>query len=255
MSRSSGGTQIVEQERTDEGEPDLGSVPQATVALRAAGAAPLGGVARTVLREQVKELLIGRIIRGELGPGDPLVETRIAQELGTSQAPVREALRDLALLRLVEAEPFRSARVRRFSLQDVLDVYSVRAALDDLAARRTCKLLAGDVSSLEVELEEMRAAAAVGDRAKLLLHDLAFHRIILESSGNLALTQCWATLGVEAMLTVTVYRPQTDPGEVAESHVAIIEAIRSGPQASAGREARRHVERYARLARQNWSES
>ena len=83
----------------------------------------MSGVARTVLREQVKELLIGRIIRGELGPGAPLVETRIAQELGTSQAPVREALRDLALLRLVETEPFRSARVRRFSEQDVLDIY------------------------------------------------------------------------------------------------------------------------------------
>ena len=245
----------MEQERTDEGEPDPGGSALQIVALRAGGAPPLGGVARTVLREQVKELLIGRIIRGELGPGDPLVETRIAQELGTSQAPVREALRDLALLRLVEAEPFRSARVRRFSQQDVLDIYSVRAALDDLAARRTCKLLAGDVSSLEAELDAMRAAAATGDRALLIRHDLLFHRIILESAGNLALTQCWATLGVEAMLTVTVYRPQTDPVDVAESHVSIVEAIRSGRQASAGREARRHVERYAKLARNSWTDS
>ena len=208
-----------------------------------------GSVARTVLREQVKELLIGRIVRGELGPGEPLVETRIAQELGTSQAPVREALRDLALLRLVEAEPFRSARVRRFSKQDILDIYSVRAALDDLAARRACRALAGDVSALERELAAMRGAAQIDDRASLITHDIAFHRLILESAGNAALTQCWASLGAEAMLTLTVYRPLMDPVEVAESHVTIVDAMREQRSAAAGREARKHVEHYERMAR------
>ena len=69
-------------------------------------------ISRTVLREQVKDVLLQRIVSGELKPGERLVETRIAQELGTSQAPVREALRDLQLLRLVESEPFRGSRVR-----------------------------------------------------------------------------------------------------------------------------------------------
>jgi DNA-binding GntR family transcriptional regulator len=254
MSGPSGATRIEHLDVTVERVPTPADVALHAVASRSASAAPVaGGVARTVLREQVKELLIGRIIRGELGPGEPLVETRIAQELGTSQAPVREALRDLALLRLVEAEPFRSARVRRFSEQDVLDIYSVRAALDDLAARRTCGMLAGDVRILEVELEAMDEAARSGDRAGLIFHDLAFHRLILESAGNPALTQCWATLGVEAMLTLTIYRPMTDPIAVARSHDAIIEAMRSQRPATAGREARRHVELYAKLARQNRS--
>jgi DNA-binding GntR family transcriptional regulator len=252
MSRASGGTQTEEQ-AAGEVEPEPGEAALHAVAARSGSAAPMGGVARTVLREQVKELLIGRIIRGELGPGAALVETRIAQELGTSQAPVREALRDLALLRLVEAEPFRSARVRRFSQQDVLDIYGVRAALDDLAARRACGELAGDVSLLEAELDAMRKAARLGDRARLIRHDLTFHRQILESAGNPALTQCWATLGVEAMLTLTIYRPMTDPLAVAESHVAIVEALRSQRPAASGREARRHVELYAKLARSNRS--
>jgi DNA-binding GntR family transcriptional regulator len=246
MRRASGGAQTREAAETVSGEAALHAV-----ATSRGPTAPLGGVARTVLREQVKELLIERIIRGDLGPGAPLVETRIAQELGTSQAPVREALRDLALLRLVEAEPFRSARVRRFSQQDELDIYVVRAALDDLAARRTCGELAGDVGLLEAELDAMRDAARSGDRAGLIRHDLDFHRLILESAGNPALTQCWATLGVEAMLTLTIYRPMTDPLAVAESHVPILEALRSQRPAAAGREARRHVELYAKLARQN----
>jgi len=61
----------------------------------------MSGISRTVLREQVKDLLLQRIASGELRPGDRIVETRVAAELGTSQAPVREALRDLELLRLV----------------------------------------------------------------------------------------------------------------------------------------------------------
>jgi DNA-binding GntR family transcriptional regulator len=242
---------VVPDDFADDDAPALGEVAlqSAAAAGTAIGQQLTGTVARTVLREQVKELLLGRIARGELGPGDPLVETRIAHELGTSQAPVREALRDLALLRLVDAEPFRSARVRRFSAKDVLDIYSVRAVLDDLAARRACKELAGDVRELERAMAAMRAAAAEGDRATLIVHDTAFHRKILDAAGNPALTQCWATLGVEAMLTLTIYRPRMDPVEVAESHVAILEALRSGRPASAGREARRHVEHYERLAR------
>src|SRR3954453_1018339 len=92
-------------------------------------------ISRTVLREQVKDVLLQRIASGELQPGERLVETRIAQELGTSQAPVREALRDLQLLRLVESEPFRGSRVRVFDEEEMIEVYPVRAVLEELAAR------------------------------------------------------------------------------------------------------------------------
>src|SRR4249920_688660 len=120
-------------------------------------------VARTVLREQIKDVLLQRIASGELQPGERLVETRIAQELGTSQAPVREALRDLELLRMVESEPFRGARVRGFGDDELIEVYPVRAVLEDLAAKEAAKLLDGDVAVLEHEVEEMRAAAKRGD--------------------------------------------------------------------------------------------
>ena len=73
---------------------------------------------------------------------------RIAQELGTSQAPVREALRDLTQLRLVETVPFRGARVREIPLDEILERLSVRSALEELAVRRTAaRRLGGNVSS------------------------------------------------------------------------------------------------------------
>src|SRR3989440_11533790 len=120
-------------------------------------------VARVALREQVKELILERILRGDYAPGDRLVETRIAHELGTSQAPVREALRDLELLRFVESEPFRGARVRQVSEEELIEVYPVRAALEEVAAREAAVRLDGRVSELEAELEAMQRAADEGD--------------------------------------------------------------------------------------------
>jgi len=204
-------------------------------------------ISRTVLREQVKDVLLQRIVSGELAPGDRLVETRIAQELGTSQAPVREALRDLELLRLVESEPFRGSRVRKFDEEEMTEVYPVRASLEELAARLATANLDGDVSALEIELEAMKKAVKQNDTQSLVEHDITFHRLIVEAAGNSVLEQCWKSLGVESRITISLYGTYMDPTLAAERHMKLIDAIRSGNASAAGREARKHVEVSARL--------
>ena len=206
-------------------------------------------ISRTVLREQVKDVLLQRIASGELKPGERLVETRIAQELGTSQAPVREALRDLQLLRLVESEPFRGSRVRVFGEEELIEVYPVRAALEELAARLAAEKLGGDVSALEVELAAMREAVRRNDTHALVEHDVAFHRRIVEASGNSVLMQCWQSLGVESRITIALYGTYMDPALAAERHQLLIDPIRTQNPSTAGREARKHVEVSARLMR------
>ena len=208
----------------------------------------MNGISRTVLREQVKDLLLQRIASGELKPGERLVETRIAAELGTSQAPVREALRDLELLRLVESEPFKGSRVRAFGNAELVEVYPVRAVLEELAAKEATKKLAGDVSALEAEVEAMREAARRGDVTALVRHDIAFHRLVVEAAGNQILEQCWKSLGVEGRITITLYGTSIEPQEAAELHVPLLEAIRSRKPGAAGRAARKHVEAFARIA-------
>jgi DNA-binding GntR family transcriptional regulator len=200
-------------------------------------------VARTVLREQIKEILLERILRGELAPGDLLVETRIASELGTSQAPVREALRDLELLRLVESQPFRSARVREVTDDDLLDVFPVRMVLEELAGRLAAQRAGGDVTALEAELDAMRKAARTEDTQSQLHHDLGFHRALVEASGNEALLSAWLALGVEVPTAFGVFWTYFDRLELVEFHVPILEAVRAGDAASAAREARKHVRR------------
>jgi DNA-binding GntR family transcriptional regulator len=207
-------------------------------------------VARTVLREQVKEVLLERILRGELEPGERLVETRLARELGTSQAPVREALRDLELLRLVESEPFRGSRVRAVDDSQLLPVFPVRAALEELAASEAARNADRDVGALEHELESMREAAAAADWRTQIAHDVAFHRTMVELAGNEPLLQSWLVLGVEVSTAFATYQTLWDQTELAEFHVPIVEAIRAGDSRRAGAEARKHVRRTERVVRQ-----
>ncbi|HBY95342.1 MAG TPA: GntR family transcriptional regulator, partial [Chloroflexi bacterium] len=90
---------------------------------------------RRVLREEIKERLMDAILRGSYQPGDRIVETRIAQDFGVSQAPVREAIRDLELMGFVESTPFKGASVRALNRAELGEVYPVRAALEAVAAR------------------------------------------------------------------------------------------------------------------------
>ena len=84
-------------------------------------------VPRSVLADQVKDRLLEGILSGAYPPDSRIVETQVARELGTSQAPVREALRALEALGVVEITPFRGARVRRPSRRELLEAYGVRA--------------------------------------------------------------------------------------------------------------------------------
>jgi DNA-binding GntR family transcriptional regulator len=198
-------------------------------------------VARTVLREQVKDVLLERILEGEYEPGDRLVETRIAHELGTSQAPVREALRELAALRFVETEPFRGARVRTVS------AYPVRAALEELAASEAAGRMDGNVGELEAELEAMREAAWAGDLRSQVAHDVAFHRTIVAAAGNRVLLDVWSSLHIETRTTVTLVKTHIDPELLAEWHVPILEAIRSGSPEAAATASREHFDGFREL--------
>ena len=206
-------------------------------------------VTRVVLREQVKELILERILNGTYRPGERLVETRIAAELGTSQAPVREALRDLELLRFVESEPFRGARVREVSLEELIEIYPVRAAIEEVAAREAATRLDGQVDALAAELDAMHRAADANDLHAQVEHDVAFHRLIVEASGNGVLLETWRSLRIEARTIVTALRSGLDGHDIAERHRPVLDALQARDPELAGAALRRHVEQYGELLR------
>lgn len=197
---------------------------------------------RTVLREQIRELLLERIIKGELQPGNRIVELQIAQELGTSQAPVREALRELQSLGFVEHEPYRGTRVRRITEEELTEIYPVRAALEELAAQEAASRLEGKVGELEREFEAMLGAAERGNLNDLAAHDTTFHRLIVEAAGNRVLLDTWRTLRVEARVVVTALKTDIDLHELAELHRPLLEALKEGSPEKAGSALRQHFE-------------
>jgi DNA-binding GntR family transcriptional regulator len=93
-------------------------------------------VEREVLSSQVKDRILTWIVQGDLPPGSRLVETRLAQQLGTSQAPIREALRDLATLGFIETQPYKGSWVRKPTKRELIEAVEVRAELEGLAARQ-----------------------------------------------------------------------------------------------------------------------
>src|SRR6185436_12893321 len=95
---------------------------------------PARPLERRVFREEIREKLIEDILNGRLAPGSRIVETRVAQQFGVSQGPVREALRDLELFGFVVSTSFRGTQVRQISTQDLLEIYPIRAALEGVAA-------------------------------------------------------------------------------------------------------------------------
>ncbi len=181
---------------------------------------------RLLLREHVKEVILERILSGEYAAGERLVETRLAREFETSQVPVREALRDLEMLRFVESEPFRGARVREVSREELLEIFPVRSALEEIAVRETARRPGAWLQTLEASYQAMVEAAAAGDVHDQVQADVAFHAAIVDSCGNSILRDVWRSLRIEARTLVTVLHAGIELDRVVAIHLPILEALR-----------------------------
>ncbi|MEO1222197.1 MAG: GntR family transcriptional regulator, partial [Pseudomonadota bacterium] len=183
-------------------------------------------IQRVILSEQVKEELLDDIMAGRYKPGDRLVESQIAKRMGISQSPVREALRDMVAMRFVEVEPHKGARVRKIDQREVLEIYPVRAALEELAGQLAVAHAADYLDDLERAIERMTKAFAAGDVRTLAHWDVVFHRTILEASGNQILIETWKSLMIEARTFVTLNNLISRAPEIdlAGRHYPIIDA-------------------------------
>ena len=184
-------------------------------------------ISKSVLAERVKDYLLQEILSGRCAPDSRIVETRVARELGTSQAPVREALRGLEAIGIVEIEPFRGARVRHPSSDQLLEAYVVRSDLEVLAARLALpRMTPADLAELTRHWAEMRSAAALGDRHGVAVADAAFHARIVHLAANSVLDRVWQHLEPFSRTYLTLLVPGANPEWTAELHVPILEAVR-----------------------------
>lgn len=198
---------------------------------------------RVVLSQHIKEYIIEAILNGKLHPGDRIVETALARQLKVSQAPVREAVRDLVLLGFLEAEPYKGTSVRSFEPDELYEVYLVRAALESLAARMAAsRLTTADTLTLREILDEMIEAAQNQDAQRMVRLDNDFHETILQISGNRLLYQLWQTLQFGFWTIVTTRITTYDLEYLARRHEELLEALTTREPEKAAQAMQRHIE-------------
>jgi DNA-binding GntR family transcriptional regulator len=197
-------------------------------------------VQRRSLKDQVKQQLLERILRGRYAPGERLREVALAKELNTSPIPVREALRELVSLRVVESEAYKGVRVRQFTPNELKEAYELRAVLECYAAEKGARNLKGKTEPLRKRYLAMLAAARAGDIETYAQNDIPFHRLIVEAAENAFLLRAWEGLGFEIRTRIFLASKELDMVQIAKLHQPIIEAFENGDAKRAAKLLRDH---------------
>jgi len=194
-----------------------------------------------LLSATVRRLVLDRIVQGHYRPGERIVEFQLAKELGLSQSPVREGLRELAAVGIVTIHPRRGARVRLPSAKELADVSRVGAEIDALAARLAApRASEATLDALEELVEEMLGRLAAQDFPGVTEADVRFHSLIAEASENHALQRAFEQLAPFARTFITLTLPGVDVEGIVLEHRPILEALRARDADRAAEAARTH---------------
>ncbi|MGW8745083.1 GntR family transcriptional regulator [Streptomyces sp. NPDC055794] len=203
-------------------------------------AAPVPGpprIPRQLLSDHVYTLLRDWIVGGRLAPGQRLVESEIARDFGTSQAPPREAIKRLAYEGLVISQPHRGTYVARVSERQAQDVRDIRVMFEEYAARRVAGGLDAEHTRLLTEdVTRLRRAAAEDDIGAFRDADMSFHRHVCEAARNAALIRLWRMIESSLWDLHVLGDPRYAGswGAMAEHHAELLDVLRSGDPDVAG---------------------
>ncbi|MCC8136895.1 MAG: GntR family transcriptional regulator [Clostridiales bacterium] len=197
------------------------------------------------LRDVVFQTLRQAILRGEIRPGERLMEIHLAQKLGVSRTPVREAIRMLELEGLVMTIPRRGAVVAEITVSDMEDVLEVRMALEELAVQIVCKKLTKE------QLDELKELAAGfrrtlggGDVGECAQADMLFHDAIYNATGNKRLVQILNNLREQMYRYRMEYLKDKSTHQIlVEEHAEILQALEQRDEQKALEATRRHIGR------------
>ncbi|MGZ0152893.1 GntR family transcriptional regulator [Kribbella sp. WER1] len=175
------------------------------------------------LRDQVRQILRNWIVSGRLQPGVRLRELEVAEELGISRVPVREAIAMLEAEGLLTSVPRRGVLVKQLQVKDIEDLFDIREALEALVARRAAtRATTADIRRTRWLLEEARHALEDGDDQALAAANLGFHEAITELADNPPLSAMLEPVGVRLRWHFATDR---DSLTVLSEHTQLLDAI------------------------------
>lgn len=194
--------------------------------------------------ESVYQKLRDHLIFGYFKPGQRLAEEQLAEQMGVSRTPVREALLRLEQEGLIQMLPRQGAVVRRISLEEARQVYEVRALLEGLAARLTVQhMTPQDLSAIRKALDASFEVMEQGDTRSLVIHNNHFHDLIGDTSRNVVLKKILNLLHTQVnLLRITLWSTFPDRLEqTLREHERIYEAMAAGDEDGAEQAAREHI--------------
>jgi DNA-binding GntR family transcriptional regulator len=199
------------------------------------------GIPRDSVRTRIKQVLLERIVDGTYEPGERLKELQIAREFHTSQAPVREALRELEAVGLIETKYYQGSRVRMSSHRELEQAYEIRAALEELAAQSAAVFFKSQTKSLKQITDKLTVLSKKREWQAYTRYNYLLHRSIVSASGNSLLLKVWDSLHFEFRTRLFfVERSAPDIARLAKEHYDIVDALNSGNGERAGRLLREH---------------
>jgi DNA-binding GntR family transcriptional regulator len=198
------------------------------------------GIDRNCMHDRIRWTILERIMDGTYQPGDRLKELALAREFHVSQAPVREALRKLEAIGVLKSDPYRGTRVRELSSTELRDSYQLRGILEQSATEFITDFPPESVEYLEQELLAMQNSEQRKDLQAFACHNRNFHRCIMDRCQNKELFRVWQSLGICMRSRLNAQRRLSHLAQAVESHRPIIDAMRGGDFARAGRLLREH---------------
>lgn len=179
------------------------------------------------LRDVVFQTLRQAILRGELKPGERLMEIHLAQKLGVSRTPVREAIRMLELEGLVTMIPRKGAVVAEITVKDLEDVLEVRMALEELAVKHVCSMITGEqITELRRLAREFVKTLRGNDVGACAQADMEFHEAIYTATGNRRLVQILNNLREQMYRYRMEYlKDKQSHSQLVKEHEEIISAL------------------------------
>ncbi|HJF93179.1 MAG TPA: GntR family transcriptional regulator [Lachnoclostridium phocaeense] len=196
------------------------------------------------LRDVVFNTLRQAILRGELKPGERLMEIQLANKLGVSRTPIREAIRKLELEGLVLMIPRKGAEVAEITEKSLRDVLEVRRALEELAVELVCEKITDEqIQDLKGAAEDFKASLKEGDITRIAEADVKFHDVIYMATDNQKLIQLLNNLREQMYRYRVEYLKRSDfHQQLIDEHEEIIETIESGQKDRAVQVVCQHVD-------------
>ncbi len=185
-------------------------------------------IKRTSFKDQILQILLQRIVTGELKPGDRIKELQVATEMETSQAPVREAIRALEAMGYIEHKPHTGARVKAFSTKEMHEAFRVREALELFSIETGMAALTKNVNEFKLIQTRLENTVKNDDIKEYSRIDHEFHRRLISLSENETMLKIWDSLQIQSRVERALRGFQIPIDKMIKYHPPIIEAIIGG---------------------------